>query len=217
VRLKRAPRAKKKTKKKKPSKRQVVPRALVAGLRNPGSDYEGTRHNIGFEAVERVVRRAGEEFGRAPSRVRGLIAQLGVGEDRTLFLAPTTFMNESGLAVGSALGYYKIETSDLLVAHDDIDLEFGRLRLQVGGGSGGHNGIRSLEMALGTNEFSRLKIGVGRPPGSMDPADYVLRRFSKSELEEVDLMAEDAADVIEAWLDDRSRAQEMASLRGRDV
>lgn len=213
MRLKRAPRAKKNPKKKKPSK----PLSLVAGLRNPGPDYEGTRHNIGFEAVERVVRRAGEEFGKAPSRVRGLIAQLGVGGDRSLFLAPTTFMNESGQAVRSALGYYKVETSDLLIAHDDIDLDFGRLRLQVAGGSGGHNGIRSLERALGTNEFSRLKIGVGRPPGSMDPADYVLRRFSKSELEEVDLMVEDAADVIEAWLDDRPRAQEMASLRGRDV
>lgn len=217
MRLKRASKAKKKPKKKKPSKRRVVPRALIAGLRNPGPDYEGTRHNIGFEAVERVVRRAGEELGRAPSRVRGLIAQLGFGEDRSLLLAPTVFMNESGQAVRSALGYYKIETPNLLVAHDDIDLEFGRLRLQVAGGSGGHNGIRSLERALGTNEFSRLKIGVGRPPGSMDPADYVLRRFSKSELEEVDLMVEDAADVIEAWLDDRSRAQEMASLRGRDV
>lgn len=214
MRLKSALRAKKKKPKKKtPSS----PLHLIAGLRNPGSDYEGTRHNIGFEAVERVVRRAGEEFGRAPSRVRGLIAQLGVGEGRSLILAPTTFMNESGQAVRSALGYYKIETSDLLVAHDDIDLDFGRLRLQVAGGSGGHNGIRSLERALGTNEFSRLKIGVGRPPGSMDPADYVLRRFSTGELEGVDLMVEDAADVIEAWLGDRSRAQEMASLRGRDV
>lgn len=214
MRLKKAPRAKKKKPKKKtPSS----PLRLIAGLRNPGSDYEGTRHNIGFEAVDRVVRRAGEEFGRAPSRVRGLIAQFDVGEERSLFLAPTTFMNESGQAVRSALGYYKIQTSDLLVAHDDIDLDFGRLRLQVDGGSGGHNGIKSLERALGTNEFSRLKIGVGRPPGSMDPADYVLRRFSKGEQERVDLMLEDAADVIEAWLDDRSRAKEMASLKGRDV
>jgi PTH1 family peptidyl-tRNA hydrolase len=213
VRLKRALRAKKKPKKKKPSS----PLHLVAGLRNPGPDYDGTRHNIGFEAVQRLVRRAGEEFGRAPSRVRGLIAQSGMGDRRNLFLAPTTFMNESGQAVRSALTYYKIETSDLLIAHDDIDLDFGRLRLQVAGGSGGHNGIRSLERALGTNGFSRLKVGVGRPPGSMDPADYVLRRFSKSEQQEVDLMVEDAADVIEAWLDDRAQAQEMAALRGRDV
>ena len=212
MRLKRAPRAKKKPKKKTPSS----PLHLITGLRNPGPDYEGTRHNIGFEAVERVVQRGSGEFARAPSRVRGLVAQTGIGDDRNLFLAPATFMNESGEAVRSALSYYKIATSDLLVAHDDIDLDFGRLRLQVAGGSGGHNGIRSLERALGTNEFYRLKIGVGRPPGSMDPADYVLRRFSKSELEEVDLMVEDAADVIETWLDDRSRAQEMASLRGRD-
>ena len=210
MRLKRAPRAKKRQKKS-PSRALH----LIAGLRNPGPDYEGTRHNIGFEVVERVVQRAGEDFGRAPSRVRGLIARTGVGESRNIFLAPTTFMNESGQAVGSALRYYKLGPSDLLVTHDDIDLDFGRLRLQVAGGSGGHNGIRSLERSLGTNEFSRLKIGVGRPPGSMDPADYVLRRFSKSERDEVDLMVEDAADVVEAWLDDRARAQEMAALRGR--
>lgn len=212
MRLKRAPRAKKRAKKTPNS-----PLHLVSGLRNPGPDYEGTRHNVGFDAVERFVGRAGESFGRAPSRVPGLVAQVGSGEQRNLFLAPTTFMNESGRAVQSALGYYKVDRSDLLIAHDDIDLEFGRLRIQVGGGSGGHNGIRSLERSLGSNDFSRLKIGVGRPPGSMDPADYVLRRFSKRERAEVEIMVEDAADVIEAWLEDRARAQEMAALRGRDA
>lgn len=211
MKLKRPPRAKKRSR-----KRPSSPLNLIAGLRNPGPDYEGTRHNVGFEAVDRLVRRSGEEFSKGPSRVRGLVAQVGVGQDRSLFLAPITFMNESGQAVGSALGYYKIDPSRLLVAHDDIDLDFGRLRLQVAGGSGGHNGIRSLERSLGTNEFSRLKIGVGRPPGSMDPADYVLRRFSRSEREEVDLMVEDAADVIAAWLEDPDRAREMAALRGRD-
>lgn len=189
---------------------------MVAGLRNPGADYEGTRHNVGFEAVERLVERSGERLGRGPSRVRGLIAQIGSGDDRTLLFVPNTFMNESGAAVRSAMAYNKISHDDLLVVHDDIDLELGRLRLQVGGGSGGHNGIRSVERSLGTNEFSRLKIGVGRPPGSMDPADYVLRRFGKAERLEVDVVVEDAADVIDAWLEDRAKAQEMAALRGRD-
>ena len=186
---------------------------IVVGLRNPGPDYEGTRHNVGAEVVERVLARAGTPPGKAPSRISGLIAQTGVGEDRTLFLLPFTFMNESGRAVRSALDYYKVPADDLLVIHDDIDLPFGRLRLQVAGGSGGHNGIRSLENALGTKEFSRLKVGVGRPPGFQDPADYVLRRFSKNERPEVDLIVDDAADVVERWSDDRDRAQELAAHR----
>jgi len=190
---------------------------IVVGLRNPGADYEGTRHNVGSEVVERVLQRAGVPPGRAPSRVSGAIAQVGTGDDRTIYILPFTFMNESGGVVRSALGYYKVDTSDLLVIHDDIDLPFGRLRLQVGGGSGGHNGIRSVERALGTKEFSRLKVGVGRPPGSQDPADYVLRTFAKSERPEVEVILEDAADVVERWLDDRGRAQEMAALRGRDA
>lgn len=189
---------------------------IVVGLRNPGADYEGTRHNIGFEIVARVVERAGEKLGKSPARVRGNVAITGTGDDRAVFLVPVTFMNESGAAVRVALDYYKVATQDLLVAHDDIDLPFGRLRLQVAGGSGGHNGIRSLERALGTKEFSRLKLGVGRPPGSQDPADFVLRTFTKRERPEVDLMIEDAADVVEMWLLDRPRAQEMAALRGRE-
>lgn len=189
---------------------------VVVGLRNPGPDYEGTRHNVGAEVVERVLARADTRPGKAPSRISGLIAQTGVGEDRTLFLLPFTFMNESGRAVRATLDYYKVPVQDLLVIHDDIDLPFGRLRLQVGGGSGGHNGIRSLERALGTKEFSRLKVGIGRPPGRQDPADYVLSRFSKKEREEVDPVVEDAAEVVERWDDDRARAQELAALRDRD-
>lgn len=189
---------------------------VVVGLRNPGADYEGTRHNVGQEVADAVLVRAGESFTKGPSRVRAMVAQTGVGDDRTLYLLPNTFMNESGAAVRAALDYYKIVPDDLLVIHDDIDLPFGRLRIQVGGGSGGHNGIRSLERSLGTKEFSRLKVGVGRPPGSQDPADYVLRTFPKKERPEVDLMVADAADVVERWLDDRARAQEAAALRDRD-
>ncbi len=189
---------------------------IVVGLRNPGPDYEGTRHNVGAEVVERVLELAQTRPGRAPSRISGLIAQTGVGEDRTLFLLPFTFMNESGRAVRATLDYYRVPVDDLLVIHDDIDLPFGRLRLQVGGGSGGHNGIRSLERVLGTKEFSRLKVGVGRPPGRQDPADFVLSRFSKEERGEVDLVVEDAAEVVERWADDRARAQELAAHRDRD-
>lgn len=190
---------------------------IVVGLRNPGADYEGTRHNVGAEVVESVVGRLGETPGRASSRISAAVAQTGIGEDRTLFLLPYVYMNDSGRVVRAALDYYKVSTDDLLVVHDDIDLPFGRLRLQVAGGSGGHNGIRSVESALGTKEFSRLKIGVGRPPGSQDPAGFVLRQFSKSERPEVDVMVEDAADVVTRWFENRERAQEQAALRDRDA
>lgn len=189
------------------------PMHVVAGLRNPGSEYEGTRHNVGFEVASRVLERAGERWGRAPSRLRAGSSQVGVGDTRVVYLAPATFMNESGSSVRAALDYYGLGPEVLLVVHDDIDLPFGRLRVQVGGGSGGHNGIRSIERSLGSKDFSRLKIGVGRPPGSMDPADFVLRDFTKSERPDVDLMVEDAADVVELWAADRARSQEMAALR----
>lgn len=189
---------------------------VVVGLRNPGSEYERTRHNVGHEVVARVVDRAGESFSKAPSRLKAMIARSGLGDDATLFVAPVTFMNQSGRAVRAVLDYYKLSSEDLFVVHDDIDLEFGRLRLQVAGGSGGHNGIRSLEQALGTNEFSRLKVGVGRPPGTMDPAHFVLHPFSAPERPQVDSIIEDAADVVESWLEDRQKAQEQAAHRGRD-
>ena len=192
------------------------PPPLVVGLRNPGPDYEGTRHNAGYEVVARVLQRQGARLGRAPTRVRAQIARVGAGGDRFLVAAPVTYMNDSGRAVRSLLDYFGLSIEDMLVVHDDIDLPFGRLRVQIGGGSGGNNGVRSIERALGTNEFSRLKLGVGRPPGEMDPADYVLRPFSKTERGEVEVIFEDAADVVEQWLSDPVKAQERAALRGRE-
>lgn len=192
------------------------PTRAVIGLRNPGPDYEGTRHNSGYEVLARVLERAGEKLGRGPSRVRAQITQVGSGDSRLMYAVPMTYMNESGRAVRALLDYFGLSPQSILVVHDDIDLPFGRLRLQVGGGTGGNNGVRSIETALGTRDFSRLKIGVGRPPGQMDPADFVLRPFTKAERSEVELMIEDAADVIEVWPIDPDRAQEMAALRGRE-
>lgn len=189
---------------------------VVVGLRNPGSDYTGTRHNVGVEVVDSVIARHGGSLRKAPARIRAMVFQTGVADDRTLFLVPNTYMNESGGPVGAALAYYKVESDDVLVVHDDIDLPFGRLRVQVAGSSGGHNGIRSMEKSMRTKDFSRLKVGVGRPPGSTDPADYVLKPFTKTERPEVDLIVGDATEIVDLWLKDRAKAQEAAALRGRD-
>lgn len=126
---------------------------------------------------------------------------------------PNAFMNESGPPVQQVTAYHGADADDLLVVHDDIDLPFGRLRIAHDRGPGGHNGIRSVGQALGTGAFWRLKVGVGRPPGRMDPAAFVLARFSKEERPEVDLLVVDAADVVETWLADPDRAKEQATLR----
>ena len=182
---------------------------IVVGLRNPGSEYEGTRHNLGYECLTALAQRRESKLKRGPLRVRADVAKLG----DLVLASPLTFMNDSGRAVRALVAYFKASPSDLLVLHDDIDLAFGRLRLQVGGGSGGHNGIKSLEQHLATKDFSRLKIGVGRPPGSRGAADHVLARLSKAERKEADLLVDDAADVVEMWLVDQARAQEQAAHR----
>ncbi len=184
---------------------------VVVGLRNPGSEYEGTRHNIGYEALLILAEGLGMRLKRGPLRVRCHLARQG----DVIVAAPLTFMNESGHAVQALLGYFKAAPFDLLVLHDDIDLEFGRLRLQVGGGSGGHNGIKSLERAFGGPDFSRLKIGVGRPTGSREAVDHVLSRFAVAEREPAAALAADAAAVAQLWITDRLRAQEKAAHRRR--
>lgn len=192
---------------------------VVCGLRNPGSEYEGTRHNLGYEVISILATRLEAKLRRGPLRVRAAVARVPkadlAGHD-LLLAVPNSYVNESGRAVKALLSYFKAAAADLLVVHDDIDLGFGRLRVQENGGSGGHNGIKSIEASLGNREFWRLKIGVGRPPGSQDPAEFVLRRFSKIDRAEADLLVQDAADVVERWLVDPARAQELAAHRRPD-
>ncbi|HEY7565054.1 MAG TPA: aminoacyl-tRNA hydrolase [Acidimicrobiia bacterium] len=184
---------------------------VVCGLRNPGRDYEGTRHNLGSEVIDRLVDRFDTRLKRGPIRVRAQIAR--VRSHDLLLATPNTYVNETGRMMNSLLAYAGGTVSDLLIVHDDIDLAFGRLRLQQAGGSGGHNGIRSIESSLGSRDFWRLKLGIGRPPGSQDPADYVLRRFGSTDRQEADVLVEDASDVVERWLVDPARAQEQAAHR----
>jgi PTH1 family peptidyl-tRNA hydrolase len=157
---------------------------LIVGLRNPGSRYDGTRHNVGAEAV--VASAPDLTFKKARLGIRADVATTRVGETRAVLALPRTFMNECGQAVAPLVRYEHVDGDRLLIVHDDIDLPFAKLKVQFGGGAGGHNGIRSIVGSLGTNEFWRLKIGVGRPPDRVDPAAYVLDRFAKVERDSVD-------------------------------
>ena len=167
---------------------------LVVGLGNPGREYERTRHNVGWLVVDELARRL---EGRWREKFSGRLAEVRVDGLRLALLKPETFMNDSGRSVAAAARFFKIEPESLLVVHDDVDLEAGRLQARSGGGLAGHNGLRSLAQALGTRDFLRLRIGVGRP-GRGDPrsvADYVLAPFTTEE--DVGALVSRGADAVE--------------------
>jgi PTH1 family peptidyl-tRNA hydrolase len=168
---------------------------LVAGLGNPGREYAATRHNVGFMVADELARRSGGGSWRA--KFSGDLAEVRLDGLRLALLKPQTFMNESGRAVGAAARFFKVEPEDLLVVHDEVDLEPGRLQARLGGGLAGHNGLRSVAQHLGTPDFARLRIGVGRPErGDPRPvADFVLSEFPP-ELD-VDSLIARAADAVE--------------------
>jgi peptidyl-tRNA hydrolase, PTH1 family len=170
---------------------------LVAGLGNPGRGYERTRHNVGWLVADELARRHG---GSSRSKFSGQLSELRVDGDRVALLKPETYMNESGRSISAAAGFFKVEPEALLVVHDDVDLEPGRLQARRGGGLAGHNGLRSIAAALGTSDFLRLRIGVGRP-GRGDRrsvSDYVLSDFEPDE--DVDALVRRAADAVETIL-----------------
>lgn len=177
---------------------------LVVGLGNPGKKYAGTRHNIGFMALERLAQREGVQF-RQQAKLHGLAAEMGVGEHRLRLLMPQTFMNDSGRSIRSALNWFGFEPNQLLVLVDDMDLPLGRLRLRVQGSAGGHNGLRSTIQHLGTPSFPRLRIGIGAPADNPEErraktVSHVLGTFSKAEEPSVDA-------VLDAVLDGLDRLQ----------
>lgn len=186
---------------------------IIAGLHNPERIYAGTRHNVGAEVVTLLARRYGARMRRGPRGVRCRVARIVADGVSAVLALPQTSMNVCGPPVRAALAYHKIHASELLVVHDDIDLPFGRLRLHEGRGHGGHNGVRSLIGALGTPGFWRLKVGVGRPPPGMNPADFVLARFFAEERQEVSLLLEDAVQAVEVFMNDRDRAVALAGGR----
>lgn len=173
-------------------------RWLIIGLGNPGPAYSGNRHNAGFMVADLLADRIGARFKRqrprietAEGRLAGLPVTLG---------KPASFMNLSGGPVAAVSAFYKVPPERIAVIHDELDLPFGVIRLKLGGGDNGHNGLRSLTESLGTRDYHRIRVGIGRPPGRMDPADFVLRDFTAAERKELPLDLDRAADAVEALL-----------------
>jgi PTH1 family peptidyl-tRNA hydrolase len=172
--------------------------ALIVGLGNPGPGYAGNRHNAGFMVVDELARRVGGRFTSHKTGADVLEARLA--GRRVVLARPRSFMNVSGPAVAATARYFKIPPTDVVVVHDDLDLDYGVLRLKRGGGEGGHNGLRSISACLGSKDYLRVRFGIGRPPGRMDPADYVLRDFSSVQHAELDLLVNRCADAVERLL-----------------
>lgn len=176
---------------------EVASTVLVVGLGNPGREYRESRHNIGFMLVDQLA----EELSVRMARVQHhAVVGSGMLEEIRLILAkPQTYMNLSGNAVASLVRFYNVPLERLIVVNDDIDLPFGMLRLRPGGGSAGHKGVQSIIERLGTQQFARLRIGVGRPPGSKQGASYVLQEFSNAEREELVVILKEAAEAVQVF------------------
>ncbi|MBT1584850.1 aminoacyl-tRNA hydrolase [Curtobacterium flaccumfaciens] len=171
---------------------------VVVGLGNPGPDYAGNRHNVGQMVLDELVSRMGASFKKHKTPNQVAEGRLVPGGTRLVLAKPGSFMNTSGGPVSSVLGFYSATPADLVVVHDELDLPFDTVRLKGNGGHGGHNGLRDIIKATGTNEFMRVRVGIGRPPGRQDPADYVLRDFSAAEKKTLPILLADAADAVEA-------------------
>jgi PTH1 family peptidyl-tRNA hydrolase len=187
---------------------------LVVGLGNPGPAYAGHRHNVGAMVVAELARRHGGTLRAGKSRAAVADVRLGTGPGgipgpRAVLAVPSTWMNESGGAVSGLLRWLRLEAGRLVVVHDELDIPAGDVRLKLGGGEGGHNGLRSVSTSLGTRDYLRVRVGIGRPPGRMDPADFVLRDFSAAERKELPFVVGEAADAVEVLcLEGLLRAQQ---------
>jgi PTH1 family peptidyl-tRNA hydrolase len=173
---------------------------LICGLGNPGREYERNRHNIGFMVVEALLPRAKAELNQEKFQAR--VGQGTLGSERILFVEPQTYMNLSGRSLAEAARFYKIAVEDILVIHDELDLPFGRLQLKAGGGTGGHNGLKSSVQSLGADGFIRLRFGIGKPEGPNGKervADYVLSNFDDGERRQLEEFIGRALDMAETW------------------
>lgn len=169
---------------------------LIVGLGNPGPRYATTRHNLGYLVADLLADRMGSRFKLHKRSGADVLTGRLAGHPVVLG-KPRSFMNESGRQVAALAKFYSVPSSDVIIVHDDLDIDFGRIRLKLGGGEAGHNGVRSVAVALGTKDFQRVRIGIGRPPGRKDPAAFVLENFTTAERREVPVMCEQAADATE--------------------
>jgi PTH1 family peptidyl-tRNA hydrolase len=171
---------------------------LVVGLGNPGPGYAATRHNAGFMVVDLLAARMGGRFKAHKAGAEVLEGR--IAGQRVALAKPKSFMNLSGGPTVAARNFFKVPLEQIVVVHDELDLDYGLLRLKRGGGDGGHNGLKSITKSLGTKEYLRVRFGIGRPPGRQDPADFVLKPFSSTEAKELELNLDRAADAVEALL-----------------
>lgn len=171
---------------------------LIVGLGNPGRQYAGTRHNVGFDVLQVLSRRLNVD--RWKSQFEAEVADGRIGDEKVLLVAPTTYMNLSGRAVKAHLGFHKATAADVLVICDDLNLPSAKLRLRATGTAGGQKGLQNIVDQLGTIQIARLRLGIGRPPAPIDPADYVLGKFSAEERVGIDTACATAADAAEVWV-----------------
>lgn len=179
---------------------------LVVGLGNPGPKYAGNRHNVGQMVLDLLAERTGARFSRH-ARAQAAVAETRLGVlpggrpgPRVVLAKPTTYMNTSGGPVAGLVKYYGVDPAQVVVVHDEVDIPFDTIKLKSGGGEGGHNGLRDITKALGTKDYVRVRVGVGRPPGRMDTADHVLKDFSATERKDLPILVDDAADAVEMVL-----------------
>jgi peptidyl-tRNA hydrolase, PTH1 family len=173
---------------------------LIVGLGNPGPDYSGNRHNAGFLVVDLLAQRMGAKFKAHKGRADLVEGRLD--GSRVILAKPKAYMNESGGPVASMRDFFKVPVDHIVAVHDELDIPYGSLRLKLGGGDNGHNGLKSMRKSLGSGEFYRVRFGIGRPPGRMDPAAFVLRDFSAAERRELDFLVDRAADSVGSLLTD---------------
>jgi len=172
---------------------------LVVGLGNPGKEYAKNRHNVGFMVADLLAERIGGKFGRHRRAVAEVAeGRLGLGGPKLVLVKPLTYMNLSGGPVVALAQFYKVPPGQIVAVHDELDIPYGQVRAKIGGGEGGHNGLRSMSKSLGTKDYARVRFGIGRPPGRQDPADFVLSDFSTVERKELEFLVDRAADVAEA-------------------
>ena len=175
---------------------------LIVGLGNPGAQYQGNRHNVGQMVLDELAGRMGAGFKTHKARAQVVEGRLGIGGPRVVLAKPMSYMNVSGGPVSALANFYGIAPDRVVAVHDEIDIPFNTVKLKLGGGEGGHNGLRDISKALATKDYLRVRVGVGRPPGRMDTADYVLRDFGSAELKELPFLLDEAADAVESLLRD---------------